>query len=383
MTTEPSADLATMLASIAEVIGSPDLPGAVAAIEHVVAAGLGAERVEVRLTVAGEMQPDGPEDPVPPHPPAAGGGRTTGPAGEPARSSRLRRPLPSGDGRELGWVTVEAARGRTFGAEDDRLLGALLAAAGAALERHQLVAALEDAQQQRQAFFGVVSHELRTPITTIYGGTRVLRQSSGRLSHDARQQLLDDIGQEAERLYRLVEDLLVLSRSEREALAVSAEPILIQHLVSRVVASEQQRWPRATLRGSPERGLPPVLGDSTLVEQVLRNLISNAAKYAGDAGPIDITAVQADEWVEVRVLDQGPGLDPAEAEQVFELFYRAADAASRAQGAGIGLYACRQLIVAMGGDIWVEPRPGGGAEFGFRLQAQDADDDGYGGPSLD
>ena len=107
---------------------------------------------------------------------------------------------------------------------------------------------LEDAQLQRQAFFGVVSHELRTPITTIYGGIRMLGQAGARLSHDTREQLLEDITAESERLYRLVEDLLVLSRAERDALDVAAEPILLQHLLARVAASEQQRAPWSRLR---------------------------------------------------------------------------------------------------------------------------------------
>jgi two-component system sensor histidine kinase KdpD len=376
VTADPRPGLADTLEALADVIGSPDLPAAVAGIEGIVRAAVGAARVEVRLAPGGRpAEAAGDQEPG-----SAEATRTT--AGDDAAghqlgsAHRLERPLRSRDGRHLGWVAVTPSGDRDLPAADARLLDALLDAAGAALDRHQLVAALEDAQAQRQAFFGVVSHELRTPITTIYGGTRVLRQSGGRLSHDAREQLLDDISDEAERLYRLVEDLLVLSRAEREGLVVAAEPILLQHVVARVVSSEQQRWPRTTLRSDAGRGLPPVLGDSTLVEQVLRNLISNAAKYAGDAGAIDITAAHVGGWVEVRVLDQGPGLDPAEAARVFDLFYRGSDAASRAQGAGIGLYACRQLVVAMGGDIWVEQRPTGGAEFGFRLTAERGDDDG-------
>lgn len=385
MTTRPDPDLAELLEELAMVIGSPDLVSAIADIERVVARALAAAHVEVELQVTerglpGAGQTNGTRV-LPDAVPAvrlAGHGTEDDAAGHvvTADGRRLERPLLARDGRTLGRVVVLAGD-RPFDAADDRLLAALLAAAGAALDRHQLVAQLEDAQQQRQAFFGVVSHELRTPITTIYGGTRVLRQSGGRLSHDARQQLLDDVGQEAERLYRLVEDLLVLSRSEREALAVAAEPILIQHLVNRVVSSEQQRWPRARLRASPDRGLPPVLGDSTLVEQVLRNLLSNAAKYAGEAGVIDVQAGETRGWVEVRVLDEGPGLTAADAARVFDLFYRAPDAANRAQGAGIGLYACRQLILAMGGEIWVERRLTGGTEFGFRLRAQLGDEDGY------
>jgi len=300
----------------------------------------------------------------------------------------LRVVSPRGDVRELVVVVGRlggpgtgdagglgvALRTAAAAPEVEQLVAAMAELGGAVVSRTRAVAALEEAERQRQAFFGVVSHELRTPITTIYGGTRVLRQSGGRLSHDAREQLLDDVGQEAERLYRLVEDLLVLSRAEREALVVAGEPILLQHLASRVAAAEQQRWPRARIRVEAQPGLQPVLGDSTLVEQVIRNLVSNAAKYAGDAGPITVQCSAAGPWIEVRVLDEGPGVDDEELARVFDLFYRGPRAPNRAQGAGIGLYACRQLITAMGGEIWVANRPDGGAEFGFRLRVDEGDD---------
>jgi signal transduction histidine kinase len=291
----------------------------------------------------------------------------------------LGAPLTDGDGRTIGRVVVSDAAADAFSPESEALLAGLARAVSAALVRRRLLASLEEAQRQRQAFFGVLSHELRTPITTIYGGTRVLRRSDDRMSGEARRQLLDDVADEAERLYRLVEDLLVLSRAERDAVVVAAEPILLQHLVARVTGSEQQRWPRADMRVATSPGLPPVMGDSTLVEQVMRNLLSNAVKYGGSDGHIEVSATPADDWVEVRVVDHGPGLDPGTQERVFELFYRAPDAPTRAQGAGIGLYVCRTLIEAMGGDIWVRSiaptaeHQGGGTEFGFRLRAYDPD----------
>ncbi|CAN5592839.1 hypothetical protein BH23CHL8_BH23CHL8_21020 [soil metagenome] len=285
----------------------------------------------------------------------------------------LSAPLIDADGQAIGRIVLADL------AEDDpsphsgALLEAVAHTISAALVRRRLLDSLEQAQSQRQAFFGVLSHELRTPITTIYGGTRVLRRSDGRMSPAAQRQLLDDVADEAERLYRLVEDLLVLSRAERDAVVVSAEPILLQHLIVRVVESERQRWPRADMRVETSSGLPPVMGDSTLVEQVMRNLLSNAVKYGGTEGLIPVSAMAAGGWVEVRVTDEGPGLDPDAQDRVFDLFYRAPDAPSRAQGAGIGLYVCRTLIEAMGGDIWVRSLTPSGTEFGFRLRAYEAD----------
>jgi signal transduction histidine kinase len=202
----------------------------------------------------------------------------------------------------------------------------------------------------------------------------MLSQAGARLTHDAREQLMDDITAESERLYRLVEDLLVLSRAEREALDVAAEPILLRHLLGRVAASEQQRWPSSRIRVEAGPDLPPVMGDSTLVEQVVRNLLGNAIKYAGADGPIHLSASSSDGWVEVRVADRGPGIEIAPPDRVFELFYRAPDAPSRAQGAGIGLYVCRELVRAMGGRIWMLRREDRGTEFAFRLPAYAEDE---------
>jgi K+-sensing histidine kinase KdpD len=281
----------------------------------------------------------------------------------------LAAPLVDSDGRVRGRLAVSDPVGGEFTEQHGELLAAVADAVAAALERRRVMERLEEAQHQRQAFFGVVSHELRTPITTIYGGIRMLGQAGGRLSHDTREQLIDDIIAESERLYRLVEDLLVLSRAERHALDVAAEPILVHHLLARVAASEQQRAPWSRLRVATQPDLPPVMGDSTLVEQVVRNLLSNAVKYAGGDGPIEVSASSANGWVEVRVSDDGPGIDAGSLDHVFELFYRAPEAPGRAQGAGIGLYVCNELVRAMEGEMWVRQRDPRGVEIGFRLRA--------------
>jgi K+-sensing histidine kinase KdpD len=283
-------------------------------------------------------------------------------------------PLVDGEGQTRGRIALSDAIAGEFTATHRSLLAAFADAVSAALERRRLQEGLRDAQRQRQAFFGVVSHELRTPITTIYGGVRMLNHAGPRLSHDTREQLLEDITAESERLYRLVEDLLVLSRTEREALEVAAEPILLQHLLGRVAQSERQRrpWSRILVQAGPD--LPPVMGDATLVEQVVRNFLSNALKYAGADGSIEVSATEHDGWVDVVVADEGPGIDADPPDQVFELFFRTPEAPARAQGAGIGLYVCRELVRAMGGETWVQRRDPRGTIFGFRLRSYAEDD---------
>jgi signal transduction histidine kinase len=113
-------------------------------------------------------------------------------------------------------------------------------------------------------------------------------------------------------------------------------------------------------------------GDRGSIEHVVRNLLSNAARFGPPNGVIAVTVSQRPGAIRVRIADEGPGLDPGEADRVFGLFYRSAATANRA-GLGLGLYVCRRLIDAMGGRIWA--RPGGrGGEFGFELPIEPADE---------
>jgi two-component system sensor histidine kinase KdpD len=114
-------------------------------------------------------------------------------------------------------------------------------------------------------------------------------------------------------------------------------------------------------------GTPTVVADPVYVEQTLRNLLSNAAKYAGPSSHVEIDVAATDDEVLVRILDDGPGIEAEEADRVFDLFYRSPTTARDTAGAGIGLFVCARLVQAMGGRIWARPRATGGAEFGFAL----------------
>jgi len=120
-------------------------------------------------------------------------------------------------------------------------------------------------------------------------------------------------------------------------------------------------------------GLPTVVADPTYVEQVVRNLLSNAAKYGGAGAQIEVHAELEEDEVAVRILDTGPGFPADESDRLFELFFRSPTTAGQASGAGIGLFVCARLIGAMGGRIWARPRPEGGAEFGFSLRVMAED----------
>ena len=248
-------------------------------------------------------------------------------------------------------------------------------------ERERMADAERRQGELSQAFIGVVSHELRTPITSIYGGSKLLRRM-GPEDSAKRSELTADIEAEAERLYRLTEDLLVLTRVERGTLDIGLEPVAMPRVLERVIASEQERWPLTTIELVVQPGIPIALGDNTYIEQLIRNLVGNAAKYAPQGGSVQVvaTSTQASapggEEIEIRVLDRGPGLAEGDAEHLFKLFYRSPLTAKKAPGAGIGLFVCNHLAQALGGRLWARNRDDGegGAEFGFSLKPYVAED---------
>jgi PAS domain S-box-containing protein len=222
-------------------------------------------------------------------------------------------------------------------------------------------------ERVRETFIGVLSHELRTPVTTIFGGSKLLARESSSLDDETRREIFNDIHAEAERLQRLVEDVVALNRFGEVTGEISWEPVLLQRVVPGVASSEEERWPGVSFKVRIGPSLPTVSADPTYVEQVIRNLISNAAKYGGQGSTVTISASAGNGEVVVRVLDDGPGFPSEETTRLFELFYRSPGTAAAASGAGIGLFVCARLVAAMGGRIWAHPRPGGGAEFGFAL----------------
>jgi PAS domain S-box-containing protein len=245
--------------------------------------------------------------------------------------------------------------------------------------RDETIVVLRDVTEARQrqavrdTFIGVLSHELRTPVTTIYAGAKVLSRAVSELSAETRNEIFADIVVESERLHRLVEDVVAMTRFGEEGGDVGAEPVLLQRLLPAVIVSEEGRWPGVSFAVSVPPGLPTVIADPTYVEQVIRNLLSNAAKYGGAGASVSVVVESSATEVLVRILDDGPGFPPEETDRLFELYFRSARTARTAAGAGIGLFVCARLIRAMGGRIWAVNRAEGGAEFGFALRVMDED----------
>ena len=225
----------------------------------------------------------------------------------------------------------------------------------------------QEADQIRERFLGVLSHELRTPVTSIYGGTQLLLGRGARLDPATRAELLISVAGESERLQRMIENLVAMARIERGADYPGPRPVLVERIIKGLVDREAALWPEVTIKLSSSGPVAMVAADEEYIAQIMRNLLSNAAKYGGPGSTVDVVLVDGREEVEILVRDNGPGINPEDADKLFNLYYRAAPQAAAAPGAGIGLFVCHELVTTMGGRIWAKPRPEGGAEFGFSL----------------
>ncbi len=286
-------------------------------------------------------------------------------------SGALFLPLRGSRGR-VGVVALYAsATSRLGDPEEQHLLNAFAGLIGSAIERTQLAEEARRAtlraetEQLRNALLSSVSHDLRTPLAVVTGATTALLDAGGPRDERSRRELLETARQEAERLNRLVGNLLDMTRLEAGALKVRKEPQPIEEVVGAALNRMEDRLRGREVRTSVPRDLPLVPFDSALIEQVLVNLLENATKYTPAGSPIDVSVEGTESEVRVEVSDRGPGVSPENVERVFDKFYRVRE--GEGGGVGLGLTICRGIVSAHGGRIWVEPRPGGGALFRFTL----------------
>lgn len=254
--------------------------------------------------------------------------------------------------------------------EQRRRVDAFAAQMALAVERAKLAEQTEqarreiEAEQLRSSLLSSVSHDLRTPLAVITGSTSTLLQSGAGLPDTTRQELLKTVLEEAERLNRLIRNLLDMTRLESGAVKVKKEWLPLEELVGAALGRLESRLSGRELHVQLPPDLPLVPCDAVLIEQTLINLLENAAKYSG--GPIDVSARDAQREVVVEVADRGPGVPAGQELRVFEKFQRAGREGGP-EGVGLGLTICRAIVSAHGGRIWVEDREGGGARFQFAL----------------
>jgi two-component system sensor histidine kinase KdpD len=282
-------------------------------------------------------------------------------------------PLTSSRG-VVGVVGMRPAEPHAFDAPEQRhLLETFVTQVAIALDRALLAAEAQaaqvraEAERVRNALLSAVSHDLRTPLTAITGAASTALEGEMRIDPVTRRELLESIRDEAERLNRLVNNLLDVTRLESGTLQLRREWIPIEELVGVALARlAKPLGDRKVTTRLPE-DLPPVHVDGLLIEQVFINLLENAIKHTPSGQPIDIEARRDGTGVVVEIADRGPGLPKGEERKIFEKFFGVGPGG----GAGLGLTICRAIVEAHGGRIGGENRAGGGAAFRFSLPAGD------------
>jgi signal transduction histidine kinase len=238
---------------------------------------------------------------------------------------------------------------------------------------NRMSAELESLEELRRELVANVSHELKTPISALRAHLENLLDGVERPDPETLQVMLA----QSERLGRLVDQLLDLSRLESGDVPLERERVELAPLVEQVLSEIEVARPEHDVRLDDEIAvdLPPVFADRERVHQVLFNLLDNAVRFTPAGGQVTVTATRHDGTVDVTVADTGPGIAPEHLPRVFERFYRVDSARSRDDGGtGIGLAIARSVVEAHGGRIWALSEPGRGSTFTFELPVAPATD---------
>jgi two-component system, NtrC family, sensor histidine kinase GlrK len=232
-----------------------------------------------------------------------------------------------------------------------------------------MCAKLKEVDRMKSEFFSLMSHELRTPLTSIREGTNLFLEGKGGEVTEKQRKLLTIISEESNRLIRLVNSLLDLSKLEAGMVPFhitgSDLPPLIDRTLDELMPLAESR--NITL-DKEIKDIPQVAMDSERIRQVLRNLIGNALKFTPPDGSVQVVASRADEGVHISVTDTGPGIPREHILGIFEKFRQVSPADSRRlQGTGLGLAIVKHIVHAHGGRIWVESEVGQGSTFTFVL----------------
>jgi signal transduction histidine kinase len=213
-----------------------------------------------------------------------------------------------------------------------------------------------------------VSRQLRAPLTSIYGFAETLLRQDVHFDEEERRTFLGYIASESERLTAIVDQLLDVARLDTGDLQVELAPTDVGELVMEVVAGARGNGDRHRFVVDLPNETLAAQADRDKLRQVFAILVDNAVKYSPEGATVTVGAQRKEDSVEVRVVDEGPGVPQAEQERIFRKFYRGNESERGAGvgGTGLGLFIARQLVTAMGGRIWVNSE-GHGASFGFEL----------------
>jgi signal transduction histidine kinase len=230
---------------------------------------------------------------------------------------------------------------------------------------------MADPQLRDLDLVAVTSHEMRTPLAAISGFVDTLRR--GRRSMDDAQvdEFLTVIATQADRLTRLVDDLLVLAGLEAGAITVAREAVMVVPFLEAIVRQQPDGEDRIRLIVSAEAPAA-IETDALRLGQVVGNLLANGLKYSSPEHPVTLTVAAEDGGVSFEIADRGPGIPPEELPRIFDLYYRTAGGRAAADGAGLGLAITRRLTEALGGHVTVDSVVGEGSVFRVSLPQRPA-----------
>ena len=284
-----------------------------------------------------------------------------------AQTDTINLPLATNTG-VVGVISI-AAEGPDgeIGHDQTQLLEAFASLAALALERIRLskqasqAMLLKAKEELQSALLNSISHDFRTPLVTIIGTLGSLADESHQLDRGTRRELILDALGEAERLNRVVSNLLNISRLEAGALNLQLETVDVQDLIGATLEQMKGRLNCPVSIQMPDEP-PMIAADFVLIQQALMNIVDNGVKYSPEGAPIDISVCREDERVCIDVMDRGVGIPEGELPYIFAKFYRVVDKA-RPGGTGLGLAIAKGVIEAHGAELTATPRPGGGMIF--------------------
>lgn len=245
------------------------------------------------------------------------------------------------------------------------------------LKRHEAIKAESEMERMRANLMRAVSHDLRTPLTTIYSASSTLRERRDSLTREQQDEMLRNIGEDAEWLVRMVENLLSVTRIDSGEIRISKSEMIVDELVDSVMTKFLARYPGQEVSLELPEEIVVIPADAILIEQVLINLLENAVVHARGMTRLTLRVFTLGQQAIFEVADDGCGIRPDRLKQIFSGGYEAQDDAPDGgkRNAGIGLSVCATIIRAHGGEISAENRRGGGALFRFTLGTEDMSDD--------
>ncbi|MDN2579258.1 sensor histidine kinase KdpD [Aquibium sp. ELW1220] len=274
-------------------------------------------------------------------------------------ASWLFLPMKSADAVH-GLLGVRFGTRRYITTEERRLLESLVDQVGIAIERTRLAADMEqsrllaETESLRAALLSSVSHDLRTPLVSIIGAATALVDAGDALGREGQRAMAETIRDEGERLNRYVQNLLDMTRLGYGALKLAREPVDLREVVGRALRRLERDLAGHRVVRDLDAALPDLPGDAVLLEQVVANILDNAAKYAPPGTPVTVSARQAGGEVVLTIADEGPGIPEADRAHVFDMFFRVRAGDGQPGGTGLGLSIAKGIVDAHGGSIRAE-----------------------------